>query len=79
MTSAIVLGLEILFLLLKAYLAKSSSTEKAKEHLIEAQERLQQAADIFELNIRFHHPAAGEVKNIQDQLNQNRPKGSKAK
>ncbi|CAM6053545.1 unnamed protein product [Sphagnum tenellum] len=67
-------GLQILFLILKAYFDSSNTQEKAKEHLREAQEKLAKVAAQFEMRIRYDNPNQQSIDLLEDQMDEARKK-----
>ena len=72
MSSVIVIGLQILYLILKAYFDSSQTQEKAKEHLREAQEKLAEVAAQFERRIRYDNPSQESIDSLEGQMDEAR-------
>jgi hypothetical protein len=72
MTGILLAVLQIFLLLLRAHFSKESSREKAINSIRQAQSKLDEIADQFELKLRYSAPSVEQVHQLQDLLDKDK-------
>ena len=77
MTAIVLIALQIFLLLLKFYFHHENEKEKAIAALQNAQEKIDDLAQRFELETRFTKQSKNSINHIQDNLDQDRKHDAK--